>query len=93
MAVYSFKNINENNEITCYQTNRYIGSKEIIWQILTNIHLENGQSVYFNEWKTMERALITPKTTLTEFFNYVSSFIYGQFAKTLLYSEVPLYFT
>lgn len=56
MAVFSVQNINENDEITCYQMGRYISSNEAIWRILgflkherdpaavthLAIHLENG---------------------------------------------------
>lgn len=107
MAVFSVQNVNENDEITRYQMGRYISSNEAIWRILSfpiherdpavihlAIHLENGQRVYFNEQNAVERALIAPKSTLTEFFELCKEqSIHGQFAQTLLYSEVPTYFT
>lgn len=106
MAVFSVQNENENDEIARYQMGRYISSNEAIWRILgfpiherdpsvthLAIHLENGQRVYFNEQNAIERALTAPKTTLTEFFELCKlQNIYGQFARTLLYSEIPTYF-
>ncbi|XP_037931270.1 uncharacterized protein LOC119666067 [Teleopsis dalmanni] len=106
MAVFAVQNINENDEITRYQMGRYISSNEAIWRIFgfqiherdpavihLSIHLENGQGVYFNEQNAIERALTAPKTTLTEFFELnKEQNIFGQNARTLLYSEVPTYF-
>lgn len=58
------------------------------------IHLENGQRVYFTEQNAAERAVTPPKTTLTDFFRLCQQQNdYGRFAKTLLYEEVPTYFT
>lgn len=58
------------------------------------IHLENGQRVYFTDQNAAARAESPPKTTLTEFFTLCQQdTVYGRFAKTLLYSDVPTYFT
>ncbi|XP_063974291.1 uncharacterized protein LOC135160997 [Diachasmimorpha longicaudata] len=98
-----FGNINNNDEIARYQMGRYISSSEAIWHILSfprherdlsvqhlAIHLENGQRVYFTEENVLQRALEAPKTTLTEFFTLCQkSDIFGQFAKTLIYADVP----
>uniref|UniRef100_A0A2S2R448 Uncharacterized protein n=1 Tax=Sipha flava TaxID=143950 RepID=A0A2S2R448_9HEMI len=86
---------------------RYISSSEAIWRIFSfpiherepsvqhlAVHLENGQRVYFTEENILQRAFETPKTTLTEFFTLCQkSDVFGQFAKTLLYTDVPRYFT
>ena len=86
---------------------RYISSNEAIWHILSfpiherdpsvqhlAIHLENGQRVYFTEEDLLQRAFEAPKTTLTEFFTLCQRYdIFGRFSKTLLYGDVPRYFT
>ncbi|GFV59955.1 ATP-dependent DNA helicase [Trichonephila clavipes] len=85
---------------------RYISSNEAIWHILSfpiherdpavehlAIHLENGQRVYFTEENVLQRAFEAPKTTLTEFFFVSKPDVFGQFAKTLVYGDVPRYFT
>lgn len=107
MAVFGVQSMNENDEIARYQMGRYISSNEAVWRILgfpiherdpavyhLAIHLENGQRVYFNEQNAAQRAFEPPKTTLTEFFNLCQQQNnFGQFARTLLYSNVPTYFT
>ncbi|XP_071040071.1 uncharacterized protein [Parasteatoda tepidariorum] len=86
---------------------RYISSNEAIWRIFTfpiherdpavvhlAVHLENGQRVYFTEQNALQQALTAPKTTLTEFFNLCNrQDIVGEFAKTLMYTDVPKFFT
>lgn len=55
-----------------------------------SVHLENGQRVYFTK-ETAERVATEPgNTTLTAFFELCQN---DSFAKTLLYSEVPNYYT
>lgn len=108
MAVFEVQNLqNQYDEISRYQMGRYISSNEAVWRILSfpiherdptvihlAIHLENGQRVYFNAQNAIERALTAPKTTLTQYFELCKqNNIFGQFAQTLLYSEVPSYFT
>ncbi|GFR22669.1 helitron_like_N domain-containing protein [Trichonephila clavata] len=99
--------VNNNNEITLYQIGRYISSNEAVWRIFgfqiherdpavihLAVHLENGQFVFFTNETAIDRAINPPKTTLTEFFvlcNRADTF--GAFARKLLYSEVPQYFT
>ena len=89
------------DEISNYQSARYISSDEAAWRILefpiheryppVGVHLKNGQRVYF----TQETAISSvsngpPKTTLTEFFVLCEI---DNFAKTLLYADVPQYYT
>ncbi|XP_073826793.1 uncharacterized protein [Musca autumnalis] len=101
MAVFSLQN--PNDEISHYQMARYISSNEAVWRILgfpihqryptvvhLSVHLENGQRVYFNEANARERAVTPPATTLTAFFELCAN---DPFAKTLLYSQVPSYYT
>ncbi|XP_025419167.1 uncharacterized protein LOC112689599 [Sipha flava] len=86
---------------------RYISSSEAIWRIFSfpiherepsvqhlAVHFENSQRVYFTEENIFQRAFETPKTTLTEFFTLCQkSDVFDQFTKTLLYTDVPRYFT
>ncbi|CAF1021035.1 unnamed protein product [Adineta steineri] len=91
------------DEIQHFQLGRYISSNEAIWRILDfpihersptvvhlAVHLENGQRVFFTEDNVHERVNEPPKTTLTAFFLLCQK---DDFAKTLLYSEVPKYYT
>lgn len=54
------------------------------------VHLENGQRVYFTAKNAQQRAMQPPSATLTAFFSLCQT---DEFAKTLLYSDVPTYFT
>ncbi|XP_054287893.1 uncharacterized protein LOC129003620 [Macrosteles quadrilineatus] len=94
---------NLKDEVTIYQTGRYLSSNEAAWRIFgfpvherkptvthLSVHLENGQRVYFNEENMNERLQNPPPTTLTAFFDLCQN---DDFAKTLLYHEVPHYFT
>ncbi|GFU94109.1 ATP-dependent DNA helicase [Trichonephila clavipes] len=91
------------DEIAQYQAGRYISSNEAAWRIFSfpmhernpavihlSIHLENGQRVYFTNANVLQRALNPPGTTLTAFFTLCQE---DAFARTLLYSEVPSYYT
>ncbi|GBM57928.1 hypothetical protein AVEN_206001-1 [Araneus ventricosus] len=55
-----------------------------------NVHLENGQRVYFISDNAHERATQPPYTTLTAYFKLFQE---DTFAKTLLYAEIPKYYT
>lgn len=104
MAVFGVRSATESiNEIDNYQLGRYISSNEGVWRILSfpiheryptvvhlAVHLENGQRVYFTTENASERALLPPATTLTAFFLLCKDDL---FARTLLYSEVPKYYT
>ena len=85
---------------------RYISSNEAIWRIFTfpirerdpavvhlAMHLENGHHVYFTEQTALQQALTAPKTNLTEFFSLCNRHDVGKFAKTLMYTDVPNFFT
>ncbi|UYV77690.1 hypothetical protein LAZ67_15001947 [Cordylochernes scorpioides] len=104
MAVFGVENTTaSNDEVTQYQLGRYISSNEAVWRILSfsiheryptvvhlAVHLENGQRVYFTSENVRARAMSPPPTTLTEFFTLCRN---DTFARTLLYSEIPTYFT
>ena len=92
------------DEISDYQNARYVSSNKAAWRILEfpiherdplvqqlAVHLKNGQCVYFTEDAALERASgDPPKTTLTEFFALCRV---DSFAKTLLYADIPKYYT
>lgn len=92
------------NEITEYQSARYVGSSEAAWRIFQMpmhehfppvvqlaVHLENGQRVYFRQAEAMRTATEeAPITTLTAFFNLCRV---DDFARTLKYVDVPEYYT
>ncbi|XP_055910503.1 uncharacterized protein LOC129944866 [Eupeodes corollae] len=99
--------VNKDDEITLYQIGRYVSSNEAVWRIFgfpiherdpavthLAVHLENGQRVYFTSETAFDCAISPPKTTLTEFFELCNrADAFGAFTRTLLYSEVPRYFT
>jgi len=93
---------NQKDEITMYESGRYISSAEAVWRILSfsiheryptvfhlAVHLENGQRVYFTPNNLAEKLNNPTKTTLLAFFELCKTDV---FAKTLLYSKVPSYF-
>ena len=82
---------------------RYISSNEAVWRILKfpiherypavltlSVHLENGQRVYFTAENVNARVQAPPVTTLTAFFDLCK---HDDFARTLLYCDVPRYYT
>ncbi|GFV41062.1 ATP-dependent DNA helicase [Trichonephila clavipes] len=104
MAVFGVGNVAAPlDKINQYQLGRYISSNEAVWRILSfpiherhptvihlAVHLENGQRVYFTADNVRARALVPPTTTLTAFYSLCQDDL---FAKTLLYSEVPKFYT
>ena len=86
------------DEIKNYQTGCYILKRvfglEIPQQYPTvvnlAVHLENGQRVYFIEDTAHNLAKTPPETTLTAFFKLCQQ---DGFAKSLMYVEVPTYYT
>ncbi|XP_041450597.1 uncharacterized protein LOC121404667 [Drosophila obscura] len=102
MAVFGAA-ANVTDEITQFQMGRYISSNEAVWRILSfpihdrhptvvhlAVHLENGQRVFFTPGNAMRRAAQPPAITLTAFFSLCQA---DDFAKTLLYTKVPEYYT
>lgn len=104
MAVFGVTDQNTApDEVTQYQIGRYISSNEAVWRIFSfpihsrhptvfhlSVHLENGQRVYFTESNARNVATAPPNTTLTAFFALCQE---DAFASTLLYAEVPKYYT
>ncbi|XP_060846147.1 ATP-dependent DNA helicase PIF1-like [Rhopalosiphum padi] len=103
MAVIGIGAENSNDEVTQYQMGRYVSSNEAVWRIFSfpiherhpsvvhlAVHLENGQRVYFTAQNAVQRAAQPPSTTLTSFFETSQN---DDFAQTLLYSEMPKYYT
>ena len=101
-AVIGLEDVNKLDEIKCYETARYICSNESFtreygfpvhehWPPVKqlNVHAEGGQQVVFNPARP--ETLNRPKpTTLTAFFDLCGS---DEFAQTLLYNELPQYYT
>ena len=82
-----------------YQSGRYIIISEAVWRILPFpiheryppvFHLENERSVYFVSDNVRERVENPRNTTLMAFFKLCQE---ENFAKTLLYEDVPSYYT
>lgn len=103
MAVFGIATTDTNDEVSQYEMGRYVSSNEAVWRIFSfsiherhptvvhlAVHLENGQRVYFTTANAGQRAERPPATTLTSFFETCAS---DPFARTLLYSEMPKYFT
>lgn len=103
MAVFNVERQEQTDEVSLYQSGRYISSNEAAWRILgfdihqrfptvvnLSVHLENGQRVYYTEENARLVAECPPETTLTAFFKLCQ---HDNFAKTLLYQEVPTYYT
>lgn len=93
---------NNKDEIKMYESGRYISTSEAVWRILTfpiheryppvfhlAVHLENGQRVYFTTNTLTEKLANIPQTTILAFFELCRT---DNFAKTLLYNEVPSYY-
>lgn len=93
----------DNDEISRFQIGRYVSCNEAFWRIFSfaiherhptvthlSVHLENGQRVYFTPANAAQRAEQPPATTLTSFFTICQS---DPFARTLLYSEMPRFYT
>ncbi|KAL8614341.1 hypothetical protein ACOMHN_007679 [Nucella lapillus] len=102
MATFTVEGETRKDEIKTFQTGRYISTNEAVWRIFSfdlhqryppvvnlSVHLENGQCVYYTEKTAHQRAQAPPETTLTAFFKLCQS---DEFARTLLYPEVPTYF-
>ena len=100
MADFTVRNAND--EIEQFQVGRYISSNEALWRIFSfpiheryptvvhlSVHLENGQRVFYTGETMHAVAAEPPKTSLTAFFNLCS---HDDFARSLLYSEVPTYY-
>lgn len=94
---------NPNDEVQKYLNGRYISTSEAVWRLLEfpihdrhptvlhlAVHLENGQRVYFTAGTARLVAQNPRKTTLLAFFELCNT---DDFAKTLLYHEVPQYYT
>jgi len=102
MAVIQRESVNRNDEITMYQFGRYLSTNEAFWRIFgfqvhgrnpaiqhLQVHLENGQRVYFRPERAHEVAQNPPATTLTGFFNLCRD---DPDARGLLYQDVPRHY-
>ena len=105
LAVMGLEDVNKEDEIACYQTARYISTNEACWKLFgfnihhhhppvvqMAVHIENGQRVQFNPDDPRAKRLLSnppPRSTLTAFFDLNAN---DNFAKTLLYPEIPEYY-
>ena len=93
----------DRDEIADYQHGRYICSSEALWRIFSfpiheryptvvhlSVHLENGQCIYFTEENLHHQIESHTNSTFTAFFQLCEE---DEFAKTLLYVNVPKYYT
>ncbi|XP_014772289.1 uncharacterized protein LOC106870651 [Octopus bimaculoides] len=91
------------DEVTHYQVGRYISSNEAFWRIFgfplhqrhpaiqqLAVHLENGQRVYFTDANASLLAEQPKDSTPTAFFKLCQL---DPFAQTLLYPQIPSYYT
>ena len=94
--------VQSKDEVEKYINGRYISSSEAVWRIFQfpiherypavihlAVHLQNGQRIYFNEENLQDRVINPPVSTLNAFFELCRNV---DFAKTLLYNEVPQYY-
>ncbi|KAL4112576.1 hypothetical protein QTP88_016331 [Uroleucon formosanum] len=97
-AAFGLGKTDNTDEIKIYKSGRYISSSEAAWKILgfhihdrypaithLDVHLENGQRVYFTVNNVAERIENPPTTTLQAFFQICQT---DNFARTLLYPKV-----
>ncbi|CAG4984962.1 unnamed protein product [Colias eurytheme] len=93
----------DKDEVTKYQSGRYISTSEAVWRILAfsihdrhptvmhlDVHLENGQRIYFDPDNVADRLENPRQTTLLAFFRLCEV---DQFARSLTYDQVPSYYT
>lgn len=93
----------DRDEVSAYLSGRYISTSEAVWRTLAfpiherfptvvhlDVHLENGQRIYFDPDNVQERLDQPRQTTLLAFFRLCQD---DEFARTLLYNEVPSYYT
>ena len=103
MAAFSVVDPRENDEVHNFEYGRYLSSNESFWRIFSyaihyrsvpvthlQVHLENGQRVYFTEQNAAEAAANPRDSTLTAFFKLCAV---DELARTLLYVDVPKHFT
>ena len=102
-AMFGLQNPNSRDEVAEFVAGRYISSNEGVWRTFAfpiherhpaittlAVHLENGQRVYFTPATAQQQAETPKETTLTGFFQLCQE---DDFAKTLLYNQVPNYYT
>ncbi|KAL4084748.1 hypothetical protein QTP88_027663 [Uroleucon formosanum] len=101
-AAFGLGKTDNTDEIQIYESGKYISSSEAAWKILgfhihdrypaithLDVHLENGQRVYFTANNVAERIENPPTTTLQAFFKICQT---DNFARTLLYPQVASYY-
>lgn len=100
MTTFAIENESGREEVILYQTESYISSNEPMFcfdmhQHLTVVnlaaHLENGYSVNFTEYKTLDLAQIPSETILTAFLKLCQEDV--NLARSLMYIYFPIYYT
>lgn len=102
-AMYALQDKTVHNRVPQYQMGRCISRNEAFWRIFgfaihdryptvqhLAVHLENGQRVYFTADTTARQAQSPRETTMTAIFKLCQQ---DFFARTLLYNQVPSYYT
>lgn len=97
------ENQQDRDEISEFQIGRFLSCNEACWRIFgfpvhersiavhhLQVHLENGQRIVWDENRPPGQVPRPPSTTLTAFFALCSR---DEFAQTLIYQDVPSYFT
>ena len=98
----AFRLENEWDEVSKYESGRYISTSEAAWRIFClpiherfppvvqlAVHPENSQRVFFTSDNLLDKIQHPPKTTLTAFFELCKT---DSFARGLLYCEFPTYY-
>ena len=102
MATYALENRGR-DEISNYQSGRYLSTNEAFWRIFgyeihkndppvikLHVHLPGGQRIYYKPGELPEALAAQRDSTLMAFFILCTQ---DDFAKTLLYNEVPKFYT
>ncbi|XP_055910601.1 uncharacterized protein LOC129944965 [Eupeodes corollae] len=89
-AIFAVQNVNDNDEITRYQMGRYISSNEAIWRIFTFPLHERDPAVIHLVVHLKTDSVFTLQKKLH--YNSRQDAV-GQFANTLMYTDVSKLFT
>lgn len=99
--------VNDRDEPQQFVDGRYISASEAFWRICDfrmqkmspsvcqlQVHLENQQSVVYEEGSNLPRVVNdAAKTTLTEWMTYNLEHPQDQLARSTLYTDFPIFFT
>ena len=101
--IFSLNEQDKNNEVKRYQIGRYINANEAAWRIFgfkihshfpavikLQIHLEDEQYITFKDDDDIDNLMESKNSQLMKYFEICKI---DSFAKTLLYQEIPYYYT